>query len=247
VEIHQNSVDFQKAYDSIRRDKLYAIMAHFGILDKLIRLMKATMENSTYHVKIGTIMTDGFKVRTGLKQGDGLAPNLFNIALEYIIRQLSVQTTSTIFHKSVQLIGYADDINIMGRTKRAISEANGELKERAKEVGLIINVEKTKAMVQSRRLGKGRTLTVENHKIEVVRRFKYLGTVINDVNDETEEIRARILATNKAYSSLQTIFRSKQIHRNNKIRLYRTLIKPILCYGSVTWTLTQTSEQMLNI
>jgi len=80
----------------------------------------------------------------------------------------------------------------------------------------------------------------------VVRRFKYLGTVINDVNDGTEEIRARILAANKTYSSLQTIFRSKQIHRNNKIRLYRTLIKPVLCYGSVTWTLTQTSEQMLN-
>jgi hypothetical protein len=29
---------------------------------------------------------------------------------------------------------------------------------------------------------------------------------------------------------------SKQIHRNNKIRLYKTLIKPVLCYGSVTWT-----------
>jgi hypothetical protein len=83
------------------------------------------------------------------------------------------------------------------------------------------------------------------HKIEVVRRFKYLGTVINEVNDEMEEIRARILAVNKAYSSLQTTFRSKQIHRN-KIRLYRTLIKPILCYSSVTWTLTQTSELMLN-
>ena len=93
-------------------------------------------------------------------------------------------------------------------------------------------------MAQSRRLGKGRTLTIEDHKIEVVRRFKYLGTVINDVNDEMEEIRARIQAANKAYSSLQTIFRSKQIHRNNKIRLYRTLIKPILCYGNVTWTLT---------
>jgi hypothetical protein len=34
--------------------------------------------------------------------------------------------------------------------------------------------------------------------------------------------------------------------RNNKIGLYKTLIKPILCYGSVTWTLTQMSEQMLN-
>jgi len=53
-------------------------MAHFGIPDKLIRLTKATMKNSTYHVKTGTIMTNGFKVGTGLKQGDGLAPNLFN-------------------------------------------------------------------------------------------------------------------------------------------------------------------------
>jgi len=46
------------------------------------------MENSTSCVKIGTIMTDGFKVGTELKQGDGLAPTLFNIALEYAIRHL---------------------------------------------------------------------------------------------------------------------------------------------------------------
>jgi hypothetical protein len=51
------------------------------------------MENTTYHVKIGTITTDGFKVGTGLKQGDGLAPNRFNIALEYVTRKLSVQNT----------------------------------------------------------------------------------------------------------------------------------------------------------
>ena len=107
-------------------------MAHFGIPNKLKGLTKAAMENLTYYVKIGTIMTYDFKVGTGLKQGDRLAPNL-----EYVIRQLLVQTTSTIFHKSVQLIGYADDINIMGKTKRAISDAYGELKERAKEVGMI--------------------------------------------------------------------------------------------------------------
>ena len=101
-------------------------------------------------------------------------------------------------------------------------------------------------MVQRRRPGNEGTLTVGDHKIEMVRRFKYLGTVINDTNDETEEIQARILEANKAYSSLQTIFRSKQIHRNNRIRLYKTLIKPILCYGSVTWTLTQATGPMLN-
>ena len=90
----------------------------------------------------------------------------------------------------------------MDRTKRATSAVYGELGERAKEVGLIINVEKTKAVVQSRWPGKGGTWAVGDPKIEMVRRFKYLGTVINDTNDETEEIRARILAANKTYSSL---------------------------------------------
>ena len=59
-------------------------------------------------------------------------------------------------------------------------------------------------MVHNRRLGKGGTLTVEDHKTEVVRRFKYLGTVINDSNNEMEEIWTRILAPNKAYSSVNT-------------------------------------------
>jgi hypothetical protein len=60
-------------------------------------LIKAAMNDSTYHVKRGLMMVDGFKVGSGLKQGDGLAPNLFNEALEYVIRQLSVEVTSTVF------------------------------------------------------------------------------------------------------------------------------------------------------
>jgi len=44
------------------------------------------MENSTYYVKKGTIMMDGFKVGTELKQGEGLDPNFFNVVLEYVIR-----------------------------------------------------------------------------------------------------------------------------------------------------------------
>ena len=47
------------------------------------------MSDSTFHVKIGLMMTDGFKV--GLKQGDEWTPKLFNIALQYVIRQLSAE------------------------------------------------------------------------------------------------------------------------------------------------------------
>jgi hypothetical protein len=46
VEKRQIFVDFQKACDSIQRDKVYAIVPHFGIPNKLLRLTKATMEDS---------------------------------------------------------------------------------------------------------------------------------------------------------------------------------------------------------
>jgi hypothetical protein len=59
------------------------------------------------------MITDGVRVGNGLKQGDGLAPNLFNIALNYVIRLLSVQVISTIFYVSLQPIGFADDDDIM--------------------------------------------------------------------------------------------------------------------------------------
>jgi hypothetical protein len=85
---------------------------------------------------------------------------------------------------------------------------------------------------------------VKDHDVEVVRSFKYLGTVINDTNDTTDKLKAGILAANKAYSSLKTEFRSKQMNWNNTIRLYETF-KSLLCNGSVTSTLTQKTEQML--
>ena len=45
--------------------------------------------------------------------------------------------------------------------------------------------------------------------------------------------------------NMQTTFRSKQIHQNNERRSYKALIKPVLYYGSVSWTRTQMAEQML--
>jgi hypothetical protein len=50
--------------------------------------------------------TDGFKEGNGFKKpGDGLALNLLNTTMEYVTRQLSVEIKTTIFYKSVQLIG----------------------------------------------------------------------------------------------------------------------------------------------
>ena len=69
-------------------------------------------------------------------------------------------------------------------------------------------------------------LTITDHDIEAIGSFKNLQTVNDNTNDETEEIKGKITAAKTAYSSLHITFRCKQIHRNNKIRLYETLMKP---------------------
>ena len=61
-----------------------------------------------------------------------------------------------------------------------------------------------------------------------------MGTLVSNTNEEAEEIKARLLAANRAHSSLRNVCGSKPLHRNNQIRLCTTKIKPVLCHGNVT-------------
>jgi hypothetical protein len=61
-----------------------------GIPNKLIRLVRSTMTETKAQVWIQGQLTEEFEVKQGIKQGDGLAPILFNLGLEHIIRKLSV-------------------------------------------------------------------------------------------------------------------------------------------------------------
>jgi hypothetical protein len=81
-------------------EKNYIKLLYFGIPEKLIRLTKVTMEDSAY-VKIQTELTEPTATRNGLKQGDGLAPLLFNIVLEYVIRKSNISTDGTLIYKSI--------------------------------------------------------------------------------------------------------------------------------------------------
>jgi sorting nexin-29 len=114
IDVHRIFVDFKQAYDKIDRRKLYKIMLLFRIPKKLIRLTKVTMKDSAFKVKI---LTEPTTTRKGLKQGDGLAPLLFNIVLEYIIRKSNINTDGILIYKSIQIAAYEDDVNIMPQTQ----------------------------------------------------------------------------------------------------------------------------------
>jgi hypothetical protein len=81
--------------------------------------------------------------------------------------------------------------------------------------------------------------------IEAVDSFTDLGTKLTQGNEEEVEIQKRIMSANKVYFSILPIIMSQLAHRQDKLRLYKTLIRPVLCYDCEAWTMTQSSEERL--
>jgi hypothetical protein len=133
--VPQLFVDFQKAYDSVRREVPYNILIEFDFPMKLVRLTKMCL-NETYNgVSIGKHLSDILPIRNGLKQGDVLSPRLFNLALEHAIRSAQVNQNGLKLNGTHQLLVYANDDGILGGSVHTIKKNTEALVVASKENG----------------------------------------------------------------------------------------------------------------
>ena len=52
---------------------------------------------------------------------------------------------------------------------------------------------------------------------------------------------------NACYHSVQNLLSSSLLSKNLKIKIYRTIILPVVLYGSETWSLTKREEHRLTV
>jgi len=77
--------------------------------------------------------------------------------------------------------------------------------------------------------------------------FKYLGTTLTNQNSIAEEIKSRLKSGNACYYSVQKLLSSRLLSKNVKIKIYRTIIWPLVSYGCETWSLTLREERKLRV
>uniref|UniRef100_A0A8D9B1A7 Craniofacial development protein 2 n=1 Tax=Cacopsylla melanoneura TaxID=428564 RepID=A0A8D9B1A7_9HEMI len=245
IDLYILFIDFKQAFDSVRRCTLIEAMKDLEISPKLINLTIMTMENSKAQVKINNNLSEPFEITTGVKQGDGLSTTLFIIALHKAIKDIDQR--GTIFYKSSQICAYADDVGIIARTKDKLIEVFKQVQENGKELGLIINESKTQYMKTSasedRRTAED--IQMENVTYKAVTQFKYLGELINNEGRPSAAIKERIQIGNRAYFANISLLKNKLISRKTKMKIYKTLIRPIVTYGSENWTLTQEDQEKI--
>ena len=90
-------------------------------------------------------------------------------------------------------------------------------------------------------------MKVDNSSIERVEEFKYLGTTLTNQNSIQKEIKSRLKLGNACYHSVQNLLSSSLLSKNLKIKIYRTVILPVVLYGCETWSLTLREEHRLRV
>jgi hypothetical protein len=95
--------------------------------------------------------------------------------------------------------------------------------------------------------GKNWNIRIASDLFENMAKFKYLGTTMTNQNDIHDEIKSRLNSGNACYHSVQDHLSSYLISKNLKLKIYRTVILPVVLYGSEAWSLTLREEHGLKV
>ena len=243
-------VDFRKAFDSINSEVMFNILPLYGIPQPIIAAIKALYT----HTQASVITPDGetnfFHIEAGVLQGDTLAPFLFIIVLDYVLR-LSLDTIND---KGLQIhprcsrrqpamhitdLDFADDIALVSDPVTNAEALLHSVEDAASLVGLHCNETKTE-VISSTPNSSFRSLA--GNSIKQVEDSKYLGSFV--MNSE-KDMKSRKALAWVACNKLNKIWHST-LAKETKVYIFKTLIEPILLYGAETWTLTTRQQKRLD-
>ena len=212
-------------------------MRKYNIGSKLVRTIEHLYDNATSAVIFNSSIGNWFRT-VGVRQGCLLLPTLFNIFLERIMTDAlgNHQGTVSIGGRTITNLRFADDIGGLAGDEQELANLVERLEKTSTSYGMEISAEKTKLMMNNTQ-GISTKVKVNGQRLETVKSFRYLGSIITDEGSKPE-ILARIAQTTAALTRLKPLWNDRNITVSSKIRLMRSLVMSIFLYASETWTLS---------
>ena len=238
-------IDYAKAFDCVDHNKLWKIHKEIGIPDHLTCLLRNLYAGQEATVRMGHGTTDWFQIGKGICQGCTSSPCLFNLCVEYIMRNTGLEETHAgikIAGRNINNLRYADDTTLMAESEEELKSLLMKVKEENEKVGLKLSVQKTKTMAS----GPITSWQTGGETVETVSDFIFLGSKITVVGDCSHEIKRRLLLGNKVTTNLDSILKSRDITLPTKVHLVKTVVFPVVMYGCESWTIKKAEPQRID-
>ena len=235
---------------------MFEILALYGIPEPLIEAIRVLYTNTTSTIMTPDGETEPIDIMAGILQGDTLAPFLFIVVLDYVLRksldlnnnngfQLHPRRSSR--NPAVHLTDadFADDLALIANSINNAQTLLNSLESAANCVGLYLNDTKTEYMSYTKTQSSIDNLvikTVSGHVLKRVEDYKYLGSF---ASSSEKDFNSRKGMAWSACNDLHKVWTSK-LAPKIKVRVFRACIEPILLYGSETWTLPVRLEKKLD-
>ena len=194
--------------------------------------------------------TEYFDIVAGVLQGDTLAPYLFIICLDYVLRtsidkirkngfELTKRRSKRYPAKTITDADYADDLALLANTPNQAETLLHSLERVAAGIGLHVNAHKTEYMCYNQT---GNITTLDGASLKLVDKFTYLGS---SVSSTEKDIDTRLTKAWTAIDRLSIIWKS-DLTDKTKRSFFQAAVVSILLYGCTTWTLTKRLEKKLD-
>ncbi|KAG0710422.1 DNA polymerase alpha catalytic subunit [Chionoecetes opilio] len=143
---------------------------------------------------------------------------------------------------------FADDAVIFAESLEVLVMALEALHEEAKPLGLEVSWLKTKVQVFGGLLDETvQSVHACGEDIEILECFTYLGSAVHNDGGSRQEVLRRIGVTHGVMDSLsRNIWRCRYLCKRTKIRIFKSIVIPVLLYGCETWTLNSDLKRRID-
>ena len=132
-----------------------------------------------------------------------------------------------IARRNMNNLRYADGTTLMAESEEELKSLLMKVKEESKNVGLKLNIQKTKIMAS----GPNTSWEIDGETVETVSDFILGGSKITADGDCSHDIKRRLLLGRKIMTNLDGIFKSKDITSPTKVHLVKAIVFPVVMYG----------------
>ena len=231
------------AVKQINNNELLKILKEMGIPDHLTCLLRNLYAGQEATVRTGHERADWFQIGKGVHQGCILSPCLFNFYAEYIMRNAGVEETQArIKIANINNLRYADDTTLMAQSEEELKTLLMKVKEEREEVGLKLNIQKTKIMAS----GPITSWEIDGETVETIADFIFWGFKIATDGDCSREIKRRLPLRRKVMNNLDSILKSRNISLPTKVCLVKAMVFPVVMYGCESWTVKKAEHQRID-